>query len=66
MADLLEGGPGALTASKQLLAQVPTMDLDTAFEWTAKLSAELFDSDEAQHGMTSYLAKTPPRWSPRV
>ena len=60
--DLLAGGPGALAASKRLLAQVPGMQVDEAFSWTGALSAELFAGDEARAGMRAYLEKRPPPW----
>lgn len=63
VADLLAGGPEALAATKQLLTRVPTMPIDDAFAWTARLSAELFRSDEAHEGMRAFLEKRPPNWS---
>jgi methylglutaconyl-CoA hydratase len=60
--DLLAGGPGALAASKRLLAEVPGMPVDEAFSWTGALSAELFAGDEATAGMRAYLEKRPAPW----
>jgi methylglutaconyl-CoA hydratase len=60
--DLLAGGPGALAASKRLLARVPGMPIDEAFTWTGALSAELFAGDEARAGMRAYLEKRPAPW----
>jgi len=62
--DLLLGGPQALTAAKQLIATVPTMDSDAAFTWTADLSGRLFASEEAREGMTAFLEKRRPPWAP--
>jgi methylglutaconyl-CoA hydratase len=62
--DLLMGGPQALAATKQLNSQVPQMTADEAFEWTARLSAELFASDEAAAGMAAFLEKRSPPWAP--
>lgn len=64
VADLLQGGPGAIAASKRLLAEVPGMAVDEAFAWTQQLSAELFRSDEARAGMGAYLEKRPAPWVP--
>ncbi len=64
VADLLLGGPGALAASKRLLAEVPAMAVDDAFAWTQQLSADLFRSDEARAGMGAYLEKRRPPWAP--
>lgn len=61
--DLLAGGPHAIAAAKQLLAVVPTMAEDEAFDWTADLSARLFAGDEAREGMAAYLAKRPAPWT---
>ncbi len=65
VADLMAGGPNALAAAKQLLADVPEMTVDEAFAWTSKLSADLFRTDEAKEGMTAFLEKRPPRWADR-
>jgi methylglutaconyl-CoA hydratase len=64
VADLLAGGPEAIAASKSLLERVPAMPVDEAFAWTAELSARLFQSDEAREGMTAFLEKRRPSWSP--
>lgn len=63
--DLLAGGPGALAATKQLLATVPEMDAAAALDWTGDLSARLFRTDEAQAGMSAYLTKQPAPWAPQ-
>lgn len=60
--DLLAGEPTAIAASKQLTLLVPTLSTDAAFEWTKKLSAELFASENAKEGMTAFLEKRPARW----
>jgi methylglutaconyl-CoA hydratase len=64
VADLLLAGPGALAASKRLLAEVPAMAVDDAFAWTQQLSSELFRSDEAREGMAAFLEKRRPPWAP--
>ncbi len=64
--DLLEGSPNALAACKQLMAEVPTMPLTDALRWAGGLSASLFASPEAAEGMSAYLHKRPPAWSPRA
>lgn len=64
VAKLKLGGPLALAASKKLLADVPTYtDMDAAFRMTARLSGELFASEEAQEGMKAFAEKRPPRWA---
>ena len=64
VADLLAGGPSALSASKQLVDRVPEMGFDEALDWAERLSAKLFASDEAAEGMDAFLNKRTPRWVP--
>ncbi len=60
--DLRLAGPNAMAATKSLLTTVPGMSVDDAFEWTAKLSADLFRQDEASEGMSAFREKRPPSW----
>ncbi len=62
--DLLLGAPNAIAHAKQLLADVPSMPVDEAFEWTGELSARLFRSEEAAEGIAAYLGKRSPSWAP--
>lgn len=62
VADLELGAPGALAATKQLLAQVPAMDFDKGLKWAADLSRSLFAGQEATEGMNAYLEKRQPTW----
>lgn len=64
VADLVKGSPAALAATKQLLATVPNLTTDEAFGWTAPLSAELFQGDDAKEGMAAFLEKRPAAWIP--
>jgi methylglutaconyl-CoA hydratase len=63
---LVQGGPNALAAAKQLVSRVPTMPRDDAFAWTAKLSADLFRSDEAATGTKAFREKTAAPWVPQA
>lgn len=60
--DLLAGAPGALAATKRLLAEVPGQPVEAAFAWTAELSASLFAGEEAKEGIAAYLGKRPAAW----
>lgn len=62
--DLVAGGPNALAAAKQLVYRVPDMDRDEAFGWTAKVSADLFRSEEAAAGIAAFREKSTPPWVP--
>ena len=61
---LIQGGPEAVTRTKELLRRVPAMTRDDAFAWTAEVSAGLFTSVEAREGMTAFLEKRKPEWAP--
>ena len=63
--DLLAAAPGGLAAAKELLARVPQLGTDESFEWTSKMSAQLFTTDEAREGMTAFLEKRTPSFSRR-
>ncbi len=60
---LAQGAPGALAATKRLLAELPGPDLQTDFRRMAELSAERFGSDEAREGIAALLEKRPPSWA---
>lgn len=62
--DLMAGGPKALAAAKQLVYRVPQMDRTDAFNWTAKVSADLFASPEAADGMQAFRERSTPSWVP--
>lgn len=64
LADVVRGGPLALAAAKALVYDVPAMDQDEAFTYTAKVSGELFSSDEAAAGMRAFLAREDAPWVP--
>lgn len=60
--DLLRGAPGAIALSKQLTTVVSDLDDESAFAWTAQVSAERFASDEAREGVSAFLEKRPAAW----
>jgi methylglutaconyl-CoA hydratase len=64
VAALAAGGPQALTRTKELLRRIPAAGLDEGFGIAARMSSELFSSDEAREGMTAFLEKRRPEWAP--
>ena len=60
---ILKGAPGALSGSKRLVREVPGMEIDDAFAFTGRLSADYFASEEAREGMTAFAQKRAPRWA---
>jgi methylglutaconyl-CoA hydratase len=62
--EVMAGAPRALAVAKQLIREVPAMEREAAFAWTARLSAELFASEEAAAGMAAFRDKTDPPWVP--
>ncbi len=63
LADLRKGGPNALGFAKRLVYEVPRMGQKEAFQWTTRLSGELFSGDEAAEGMAAFLGKRKPEWA---
>lgn len=64
VAKLVQGGPSAMAASKQLVHRVPSMDLDAAYEWTAEMSGRLFRSEEAAAGIAAFRNREKAPWVP--
>ena len=60
--DLLAGGPAALAATKGLLAEVPRLDEDAAYDAMTHLSASLFASPEASEGVRAFVDKRAASW----
>jgi len=63
---LVRGGPQALAASKALVARVPQMSREDAFEWTAPLSQRLFHSEEAKEGISAFKVRRDAAWVPEA
>ena len=59
---LLQGGPGALAATKRLLSAVPAMGRDDALAWAKSLSESLFASPEAAAGIAAFRERRPAPW----
>ena len=62
---VLAGAPGAVAATKAMLARVPQLDRDTAFEEMRALSERMFSGDDAREGMASFLERRRPMWDTR-
>jgi methylglutaconyl-CoA hydratase len=62
VAQLLQGGPEALRAIKDLVHTVAAEDADDLRGHTAELIARLRASPEGQEGLGAFLAKRPPGW----
>jgi methylglutaconyl-CoA hydratase len=63
LADLRKGGPNALGLAKRLVYEVPAMEQKEAFQWTTRLSAELFKGEEAAEGMAAFLKRRKASWA---
>ncbi len=60
---LLQGGPAALRAAKQLIRDVASeQDRDVLADRTARLLASLRISDEGQEGLSAFLERRKARW----
>jgi len=62
LADLLQCAPGAVAATKKLIAYVNAHDLDTSAIYTADKLADAWETDEGREGISAFLAKQTPSW----
>lgn len=65
VATLLTSAPDAVGVAKRLIGQVAAMTPDEAMPVTVRTIAERRASDEAKEGLTAFLEKRPPSWSPK-
>ncbi|HEY1278515.1 MAG TPA: enoyl-CoA hydratase-related protein [Acidimicrobiales bacterium] len=61
-AEIRRTAPEAVARTKALIAELPSMDLAEGFAHAARVSAELFESDEAQAGITAFRERRRPPW----
>ncbi|MGH9055891.1 MAG: enoyl-CoA hydratase/isomerase family protein [Acidimicrobiales bacterium] len=61
---VMRGGPRALAAAKRLVFSIPRMERSVAFDHTARLSRDLFESEEAAEGMAAFREKRQASWVP--
>lgn len=62
----LRCAPGAVAATKRLVAHVNSHDEGANFDYTVALVAQMWASDEAAEGMASFLEKRQPAWRAAV
>lgn len=55
--------PTALRTTKDLLVDLPTLDLAGGFALAEPISEKLFSSPEAQEGIRAFKEKRPPSWA---
>lgn len=60
----LASGPEAIASCKELILNVPRMSLEEVKAYTARMIANLRISEEGQEGMSAFLEKRKPRWTP--
>jgi methylglutaconyl-CoA hydratase len=59
---ILKAAPGAVAATKALLAELTELHFSEGLDAARARSAELFAGAEAAEGMTAFLAKRAPAW----
>lgn len=62
IADVLRCAPGAVAATKKLIAFVDSHDLPTSMVYTADRLADAWDSAEGQEGVACFFEKRTPSW----
>lgn len=62
LADLLQCAPGAVAATKKLIAYVDQHDLQTSMIYTADKLADAWETQEGGEGITAFFAKRAPAW----
>lgn len=62
IADHLQAAPGAVAASKKLIAYVASHDVEENLEYTASALADAWETDEGSTGISAFLGKTLPPW----
>ncbi len=62
LTQVLQGGPQASRAAKQLVKRITDVSDDVA-DWTSALIAALRVSEEGQEGLSAFFDKRKPRWT---
>ncbi len=55
--------PGALEATRELMRQVPSMDVASGLGYAAGISAAFFGTETGAEGIAAFREKRPPRWA---
>jgi methylglutaconyl-CoA hydratase len=64
---LKTSGPDAMNQCKDLIFQISNnLSLEEAYDYTAKIIAEIRESKEGQEGMNAFLEKRKPNWIKKV
>lgn len=64
-ATLLDNGPVAMAAAKELVREIADRPIDAALrQWTAERIADIRAGDEGREGLRAFLDKRPPAWIP--
>jgi len=59
---ILKCGPGAIAATKELVAYISTHDLEKNRDYSTKSLADIWETDEALLGVEAFFNKTKPFW----
>jgi methylglutaconyl-CoA hydratase len=62
LADLLQCAPGAVAATKKLVAYVQAHDLPTNMIYTADKLADAWETEEGRDGIAAFFGKRLPVW----
>ncbi|MCD2425895.1 enoyl-CoA hydratase/isomerase family protein [Niabella pedocola] len=60
--ELLQGGPGSIAASKQLLHHIASKELEACISYTTEAIARARSAAEGQEGMQAFFEKRKPNW----
>lgn len=63
-ASIAKGAPGAITATKQLLAELRASSIDADLQKALSIHEHARTSDEATEGIAAFMEKRPPKWAP--
>lgn len=62
--EVLECAPGAIDATKQVIADVAGVDIEAFQPRAAAVFAQCLVSDEGREGVAAFFRKRPPSWAP--